>query len=113
MEIVDISVKSLIDTIRDLPKGKVLDVSNLNQDRTGIVIRNRRKSKSKKYRSENLPIASYDLEHYILAIEMLPGGKDKYSKDIECFYGMLIGQPYLAKKTGKDFSLSLKEENNF
>lgn len=75
-------IKSLSGKIAALPPEKVLDVSNLKENGTGIVTRDKPTYRSKKFGFPGLPIVSSDLDHYILAIEMLPGGKEKYSEEI-------------------------------
>ena len=74
--------KSLVDIIAALPAGKVLDVSELTADGTGTKKINP-PTRSKKYGSPNLPIVSADLQHYIMAINMLPGGQEQYAADVD------------------------------
>jgi len=76
------AVQPLIDKINNLPQGKVLDVSTLEPDGKGTKAINP-PVRSKKYGSPNIPMVSSDLEHYILAINMLPGGQERYAADIE------------------------------
>ena len=74
--------KSLYERLASLPQGKVLDVSKLTADGTGATSIAPPTGRSKKYGSPNLPMVSSDLEHYILAINMLPGGVEKYEQDV-------------------------------
>ena len=75
------NVKSLSQKLAELDQGKVLDVSGINPDGSGT------KSipppvRVRKYGSPNLPMVSADLDHYITAINMLPGGQERYAADI-------------------------------
>lgn len=75
--------KSLFEKIQDLPEGKVLDVSNLKANGTGAVVRDRPSGRTKKYGSSTLPLISSDLEHFVLAVQMLPGGQEFYADQIK------------------------------
>jgi hypothetical protein len=73
---------SLADRLAKVPAGKVLDVSELQTDGTGSRAINP-PTRSRKFGSPNLPMVSADLEHYVMAIDMLPGGRDRYTADID------------------------------
>ena len=89
--------KSLFDKLTSLPHGKVLDVSNISPNGTGVVTRDKPSQRSKKYWSERLPIVSSDLEHYIMAIEMLPGGRQKYAEDVAYVSSLINGTTEIVK----------------
>lgn len=75
------AAKSLADKINGLAAGKVLDVSSLKPDGTGSRAINP-PTRSGKQMSQQLPMVSSDLEHYLLAISMLPGGEVTYAQDV-------------------------------
>lgn len=70
-------IDAFVKRINELPQGKVLDVSKLEESGKGAVKRDPPK-KGKMYHSPYLPIVSSDLDTYLLAVSMLPGGEDKY-----------------------------------
>lgn len=76
-------IKSLYDKIQALAPGKVLDVSRLDATGAGARASDPPTQRSKKYGSPNLPIVSFDLDHYLLAIRMLPGGEQQYAADVQ------------------------------
>jgi hypothetical protein len=75
-------VKSLVEKLAALPAGKVLDVSSLDQSGAGTRAIDP-PTRAKKFGSPNLPLVSSDIDHYVLAISMLPGGQEKYAADIQ------------------------------
>lgn len=74
--------KTLADKINELGAGKILDVSSMKPDGTGAHAVNAPTGKTKKLVSQQLPLMSADLEHYLMAINMLPGGEAAYADDI-------------------------------
>ena len=76
------ATKSLYERLTGLDQGKVLDVSKLEPDGTGARTIDP-PTRSRKFGSPDLPIVSADLEHYIMAINMLPGGQTQYATQIE------------------------------
>ena len=86
---------SILERISRLQPGKVLDVSKMTPTGTQAVIVNRpATSRSTKIMGDTLPIVSSDLEHYLMAIDMLPGGRQRYAADIQAF------KSRMAAKTG-------------
>lgn len=75
-------VTSLASKIALVAEGKVLDISKLMPNGAGVVTINR-PGRSKKYLSETLPLLSPDLEHFVLALDMLPGGRDQYADELQ------------------------------
>jgi len=75
---------SLFERVLNVPEGKVLDVSALTMMGTGArVIFRPDPKRGKKQGSPNFPIVSSDIEHYIMAMKMLPGGPTRYEEDIQ------------------------------
>lgn len=72
---------SLMERLINIPEGQVLDVSALTVNGTGTKYIPP-PQRAKKYGSPNLPMVSADLEHYVRAIDMLPGGRERYADDI-------------------------------
>ena len=73
-----------------LDANKVLDVSKLNPDGTGargIEL----KPNARKYGSPDLPIVSADLEHYLLAIDMMAGGRQHYASAVQYVQQLFAG----------------------
>jgi len=84
--------KSLYDRLISLPPGKVLDVSSLTLDGFGTKAINP-PLRAKKYGTSDLPIVSSDFSHYIMAINMLPGGLSHYASQVESVEYMFSAQP--------------------
>lgn len=76
-------VEALAGKIAKLSPGKVLDVSGITANGAGTRVVPQPGPRSKKYRSPNLPIVSSDLDHYITAVRMLPGGETRHAADVE------------------------------
>ena len=72
---------SLQTRIDNLQPGKVLDVSKLQPNGTGA--RSVNAGIARRYGSPLLPIVSADLDHYIMAVNMLPGGAQRYEQAVE------------------------------
>jgi len=75
-------VVSLLDKINTLPPGKFLDVSHLEPNGTGARTADPPTQRSRKYGIPGIPIISADLDHYLLAINMLPGGEVHYASEV-------------------------------
>lgn len=91
-------MQSLIDKIAKLAPNKVLDVSRLKPDGTGTRSIDPPVT-ARKLGSPNLPIVSSDFEHYLMAINMLPGGQERYAADVEYVRQLFTQTP--AKTTAK------------
>lgn len=76
--------------------GKVLDVSNLTERGTGARVVATPKP-GKKLLSSTLALAANDLDHYMLAISLLPGGTQRYLDDVNNVRASL-GLPALEKE---------------
>ena len=75
---------SILSKITTLEDGKVFDATALKPNGTGgRTIPTPDFKRSKKVGSPNIPIISSDIEHYIMAVSMLPGGPERYAPDIE------------------------------
>lgn len=83
--------KTLIEKINNLPSDRVLDVSELKEDGSGVRMV-KRPTRTRKITSPNLPLISKDKEHYLLAIDMLPGGRDKYIEDVKYIQSLELKQ---------------------
>jgi chemotaxis protein histidine kinase CheA len=70
-------VEAFVKRFKELPPGKLMDVSKLEESGKGATKRDPPK-KGKMYYSPDLPMVSSDLDTYLLAISMLPGGADRY-----------------------------------
>lgn len=85
---------ALADKIAKLDGDKVLDVSKITPTGTGTsAIKRPTTTRSTKYGSDTLPIVSSDLDHYLMAIDMLPGGRQQYAVDIQVFQTRLAAGP--------------------
>jgi hypothetical protein len=72
-----------IEKVRLTPD-KVLNVSKITTTGSQVTIINRpTTSASSKYGGLELPIVSVDLEHFIMAMDQLPGGRDAWADEIE------------------------------
>lgn len=99
---------SLSDRLSKLESGKVLDVSKLTDKGTGAVsIKKPTTSRSTKYSGNVLPIVSADLEHYLMAIDQLPGGRASYMSEIKAFQENMAAGPRSPKK-----NISVTPKNN-
>ena len=76
-------IETLKTKIDKLAPGKVLDVSHMLTDGSGIVVINRPGARSSKMGSPNLPIVSDKFANYFEALHMLPGGVENYADDLE------------------------------
>ena len=93
------TTKSLFDVISQLPPEKVLDVSGIDANGVGYRKVNPPTQRSRKYGSPNLPVISSDLEHYLMAIRLLPGGEQQYAADV-AYMTQLFNQLKTAKLPG-------------
>ena len=79
--------ESLSDKIRNLPQGKVLDVSNMdiNTGKGHRTVTAPKTSKSGKFGTGTIPIISNDINKYIRAIELAYGAEQKvnFEEDIK------------------------------
>ncbi len=85
-------IQPLIDKIDSISEDKVLDISKLVASGAGTISK-KRPIRSKNFLSPNLPLLSGDLEHFIMAIDMLPGGRDQYAIDIQAaeqFFSQIV-----------------------
>jgi len=97
---------SLQDKLAKLNPEKVLDVSNITPTGSGVVTIKRPTTKrSTKHGGPTLPIVSSNLEHYLMAIDMLPGGRTKYASEIQAVQLKLSNAP---RSPGVKTSLSQK-----
>jgi len=93
------AAKPLAAKLAALPFGKVLDVSKLKDNGSGATTSDPPLpgGRSKKYGSPTLPIISSDLDHYLLALSMLPGGVAAYNNEVismtNLFAQVSIGKP--------------------
>jgi len=76
------AIESLFDKIARLPPGKFLDVSKLEPSGTGTHPTDAPTKRSRKYGVPGLPIISSNLDRYLLAIRMLPGGEAQYANEV-------------------------------
>ncbi|CAH6419743.1 Hypothetical protein HVR_LOCUS820 [uncultured virus] len=89
------TVTSLQEKLAGLQPGFVLDVSKITPTGTGVTtIKKPTTSRSTKYSGATLAIVSADLEHYIMALNLLPGGSAQYAAEIQAFQNNLtLGKP--------------------
>lgn len=85
----------LEDKIFKLAPGKVLDVSGLKENGSGIRITDP-PVRGKKTGTTTLPIVSGDFDHYLLAITMIPNGEQKYVAELIAIANH-FGVPYIPK----------------
>lgn len=95
----------LTEKMKTLASDKVIDVSNIKQDGSGSRIVN---ISSKKMRTANLPFVSDNIEHYVIAINLLPGGQEKYINDINMMIQLLSG----IRVEGKNYQDVPADPNN-
>lgn len=92
------SPSGLLEKIAKLDVDKVLDVSRMNPNGTGVTtIKKPTSTRSTRYGSDTLRIFSADLDHYLMAIDMLPGGRQQYANDIQVFKSRLAAGPHSPK----------------
>lgn len=86
-------VKPLLTKISELTEGKVINVSGILSDgsNTKSMPAPKPGARTKFVGTDNLPIVSDNVDSYILAVSMLPGGVDQYQNDIE-LVKQLLGQ---------------------
>lgn len=83
--------KGLEVRLRALEAGKILDVSNLEIDGTGARAMVMPKTRTTKFMYPSLPMASNNIDKYVLALSMLPGGLQYYMDEINAakqFFGV-------------------------
>ncbi len=90
-------VKPLIDKVNDLPEGKVLDVSDMTDTGAGTKAITPT-LRSKKYGSPDLPIISNNFERYLMAIDLLPGGRERYADEIQ-YVSQLFNETSVSQQT--------------
>ena len=105
------TANSLDEKLAKLQPGKVLDVSKITPTGTGVTTINEPKTtKSTKIWVGNLRIASSDLEHYLMAIDQLEGGRTKYANNIAEFNSRLSSpssptKASISPKTNNQYSI--------
>jgi len=82
----------LLNRVPAVDSGKVLDVSKLIENGTGARVTNAPKTGRKLY-SPTLAMVADDIEHYMLAISMFPGGLEKYMADVNFVRSTLNMEP--------------------
>lgn len=99
---------SLQEKIAKLEPGKVLDVSKITPTGTGVTsIKRPTTTKSTKYGGPTLPIVSADMEHYLIAIDQLPGGRAQYAAEIESVQAKFANGPRSPKSPKTVAALAL------
>lgn len=88
-------VKPLIDKIKALPYGEVIDVSNINIDGTRTHAINIPPQGSKKISISGIPIVSDNFVGFYMAFSMLPGGKENYANELEALRNIFYPDTYL------------------
>lgn len=107
------NVQSRVNKLLEDPKmTKVLDVSKLTNTGTGAsTIKRPSTSRSTKFMGDKLPIVSADIEHYLLALDMLDGGQEAYINEIAAFEknskSSALSQEYVPIAPVKQFNIPI------
>lgn len=83
-------------------EGKYVVVSKMKENGAGTTLANAPQRTTKNYyniENPDLPISSADMEHFLMAIDMLEGGREEYADDIQNAEDWFSGKSKPAKKT--------------
>lgn len=86
--------------IKQLPIGKHLDVSALQESGSGAIVI-KLGPRVKKYGHPNLPLVSNNLETYLLAIDML-GGEEEYKVEVDYVKKLFLNDTSRDKRSSDD-----------